>query len=441
MYVQRLSLRDYKGFDTAELAFVRDDGEHAGWHVLAGRNGSGKSSVLMAIALALRGERLAYRVLPGFAGLMRIGTPQATISMTLGVSSGHDQFGEGNAEGPGELELGFTVARPDLGGVGTSFVVHEGDKPWVAQGPWLGQPQTGWMLAAYGPQRRLHGHGPAALDLMKESSGVGSIITLFREDASLAEATVWLRELHFKGERAPIAPDRLIELLNDRLLPKGQVARNLDDDGVLIVEDAGVALPLAQLSDGYRSVIALVFDIVYRLAHAYGPDALHFERSAAGHLRLELPGVVLIDEPETHLHASWQRKLGFWLVEHFPRLQFIVTTHSPFICQAALHGSLTRLSPPGDPRPPLRLSGDDYWTVVHGSPNEAMLSELFGLEQLISDESEALRERVAELEVQDLEEGLDAAEQQELARARARLPGAGNDLDRARRLIEGLAGG
>ena len=50
------------------------------------------------------------------------------------------------------------------------------------------------------------------------------------------------------------------------------------------------------------------------------------------------PGVVLIDEVDAHLHPTWQRRIGLWFREHFPKLQFIVSTHSPLICQAATVG-------------------------------------------------------------------------------------------------------
>ena len=44
-----------------------------------------------------------------------------------------------------------------------------------------------------------------------------------------------------------------------------------------------------------------------------------------------MEGIVLIDELETHLHIELQKKIFPFLIEFFPRLQFIVTTHSPYI--------------------------------------------------------------------------------------------------------------
>ena len=46
-------------------------------------------------------------------------------------------------------------------------------------------------------------------------------------------------------------------------------------------------------------------------------------------------GVAPIDEIDAHLHPAWQREIGFWLKQCFPKGQFIVTSHNPMICQAA----------------------------------------------------------------------------------------------------------
>ncbi|NJK33031.1 MAG: AAA family ATPase, partial [Deltaproteobacteria bacterium] len=370
--------------------------------------------------MALRAEGYPYRLLPTFEGLLREGSSQGRVIVDLIRDLRLDQFDEGAYQlraqeheeprppgsiasdreldpGPARLKLGLTLGRHRPQSV--SVRSFDSDSQWSHRGPWLAARGRGWMIAGYGPQRRLQGHSNRALELMQESSGVASLVTLFHDDASLAEATVWLRELALRSSsRAALAVEDLLVLLNDGLLPDGMSAKRVDDEGTLIVEQDGLELPLDRLSDGYRAVAALVFDILYRLSVAYGVDAVELDKSKSyPRVIIGCPGVVLIDEVETHLHPSWQKQIGFWLVEHFPNLQFIVTTHSAFVCQAALHGSLIRLSPPGDPRPPGRLDGRSYWTVVNGSPDEAALTELFGLERLISADAEALRDEVAEL--------------------------------------------
>ncbi len=80
-------------------------------------------------------------------------------------------------------------------------------------------------------------------------------------------------------------------------------------------------LPIEALSDGAKSVISMVGDLSYRMVRLnpdLGIDAV-----------LKTPGIVLIDEVDMHLHPSWQQTVLYDLRKAFPKVQFIVTTHSP----------------------------------------------------------------------------------------------------------------
>lgn len=82
---------------------------------------------------------------------------------------------------------------------------------------------------------------------------------------------------------------------------------------------------ISLLSDGYRNIIGLVSDIAYRMA-LLNP-----------HLNDKItntPGIVLIDEIDLHLHPKWQREITGLLRELFPNIQFIASSHSPFIIQS-----------------------------------------------------------------------------------------------------------
>jgi len=83
---------------------------------------------------------------------------------------------------------------------------------------------------------------------------------------------------------------------------------------------------LNKLSDGYRSIFALIVDLLRWLEMLRSDIEIPLN---------EASGVVLIDEIDTHLHPKWQREIGFWLTKLFPNMQFIVTTHSPFVAMAA----------------------------------------------------------------------------------------------------------
>jgi predicted ATP-binding protein involved in virulence len=82
-------------------------------------------------------------------------------------------------------------------------------------------------------------------------------------------------------------------------------------------------------------MLGIVADIAYRAA-LLNP---HFAEKA-GQLT---PGIVLIDEIDLHLHPKWQRRVVDDLRRTFPRVQFIATTHSPFIIQSLRAGELIDL--------------------------------------------------------------------------------------------------
>lgn len=80
-------------------------------------------------------------------------------------------------------------------------------------------------------------------------------------------------------------------------------------------------LPLSLLSDGVRAVISLTADIAFRCARLNG----HFGDQAAKLTK----GIILIDEVDLHLHPAWQQQILQSLRKAFPKMQFIVSTHSP----------------------------------------------------------------------------------------------------------------
>lgn len=78
-----------------------------------------------------------------------------------------------------------------------------------------------------------------------------------------------------------------------------------------------------ELSDGYSSVIYIVSDLILRMDKNWLLEDKISE--------YDCQGIVLIDELETHLHIELQKKIFPFLTKFFPRIQFIVTTHSPYI--------------------------------------------------------------------------------------------------------------
>lgn len=90
-----------------------------------------------------------------------------------------------------------------------------------------------------------------------------------------------------------------------------------------IYESGREPFGLEELSDGYSSVLQIVSDLILRMDKNWilGDKISQYDTE----------GIVLIDEIETHLHIGLQKKIMPFLTEFFPRIQFIVTTHSPYI--------------------------------------------------------------------------------------------------------------
>lgn len=110
---------------------------------------------------------------------------------------------------------------------------------------------------------------------------------------------------------------------------------DVDSEELRAISEDGRVLPFRLLSDGVRNMIGMVADIAHRMAQLN--PALEREVVTKTH------GVVLIDELDLHLHPIWQRDIVEDLKRTFPKVQFIVTTHSPFIIQTLEEGELRRL--------------------------------------------------------------------------------------------------
>src|SRR5262245_1362574 len=368
------------------------------WVVVAGRNGAGKSTFLQAVALAIVGPSAGRVLAETFAGWVRKGEQEAFAAVRLSVSEGTDGFQQGGRRPRFSPWAGLRWIEQEQGPEPVVEQHRTGGSWTPTRGPWAENP-TGWFLAGYGPFRRLSTAPTEAQRLMMIQGRPASLASLFREDASLSEALLWLQQVYLRRLERDADSESLeqilLHLLDDGLLPEGLRVLRMTSDGLGVETPRMTELPLRSLSDGYRTVAAFVLDLVKQLTETFG--RLRTE-TRGKRVRVLNEGVVLIDEIDVHLHVSWQQRIGFWLRDHFPNLQFIVTTHSPFICQAAEPGGLVRLPAPGEERPAEIVTGERYNLVVNGSPDDAVMSDLFGLETPLSARATQLRADVRRVE-------------------------------------------
>ncbi|TKI05689.1 AAA family ATPase [Martelella alba] len=175
-----------------------------------------------------------------------------------------------------------------------------------------------------------------------------------------------------------------IRLAVKRLLPQFSNIRSADIAGLMLdwkknpSDDAPAqTLRIEQLSDGYRTTLVMVMDIAARIA-----EANPFSKNP-----LSTQGVILIDEIDLHIHPEWQREFLPRLIRVFPGIQFIVSTHSPFIIQSVKRGLLINLDKENaadSPSLDQELSIEDIAQNVMGM-NNVQRSALFNKQVEISD--------------------------------------------------------
>ncbi|TXT35720.1 MAG: ATPase-like protein [Comamonadaceae bacterium] len=364
--------------DQIELSDI-PDGSYAGWTVFTGDNGSGKSSLLKAIAVALTGRDTARALQPSFHRWIREGAKaqEGRIELTITPQKGVDDFSGGGKTAYKNFPA--TIILKNVGKETTAEVIDS--QKTARRGLWSTDAH-GWFSCGYGPFRRVFGASPEATRLMVGAT-TERFVTMFQEAASLFEVDQWLRNLSHKkleGKATESAHlDLLLEILRDDLMPNQITVDRVDSDGLWLKDRQGLQLAWSDMSDGYRAALALLADILRHLISAYGVDGLT-ERGTDGKLRIIKGGVVMIDEIDAHLHPEWQREIGFWLKNHFPNVQFLVTTHSPIICQAADENGLFVLPEPGGDLAPRALTLEEYKTVISSRPDTILLTAAFGLQ-------------------------------------------------------------
>jgi energy-coupling factor transporter ATP-binding protein EcfA2 len=242
------------------------------WIFLTGENGYGKTTLLQAIAIGLLGSRDGDNIL--------VDNSETRIST---------EFKENG--------------RNTIHHLGIPF-----------------QPMTN--LVAYG-SARLEIQNTQSQSRIDEQ--ITTSYSLFNTDGVLQNIEFELYKWSLKGDKKFNAVKKLFKQLIPQL---HDIKVDKERDEVLYVEQdahgkAFEAVPFRKLASGFRSIIAMIGDMVIRL-YKQQPKVINPQK---------LSGIVLIDEFDLHLHPKWQRELPVLLSTAFPLVQFIVSTHSviPFL--------------------------------------------------------------------------------------------------------------
>jgi len=182
----------------------------------------------------------------------------------------------------------------------------------------------------------------------------------------------------------------------------------------IVLSIDGNAQPFANLSAGQRMMLALVADIAIKAVTQNNflvpPDVLAAEDEPLPRVLRESTGVVLIDELDVHLHPRWQRRVANDLKTTFPKIQFVCTSHSPQVIGEVAPDEILLLDEDNVERPLQSFGMDSNWILqalmkaskenpdISASVNRVF--ELIDQRKLerAADEIQALRQRVGNSE-------------------------------------------
>lgn len=415
MYLNKIHVKNIRSISDFEMRFEKP----AGWHVIIGDNGAGKSTIVRSISLGIIGPFDAKALRLNLNDWVKRGEELGTISLEVQKSPSDSKKGQSRPM-VNPFEAILTLKRQESNG----FMLEGSKNATVKNNIWSNA--YGWFSCAFGPFRRFTGGEKEWMKVYYSDPRAAAHLSVFGEDVALTEAIDWLKNLHIKTLEMASSSNRSDEenesdilaslkaFLNEGgLLPHGAKLESITSDGVYFVDGNGATVDVTQMSDGYRSILSLTFELIRQMVRSYGQHVV-FKKFKKGDFTIDLPGVVLIDEIDAHLHPTWQARIGEWFLKVFPSVQFIVTTHSPLICRASENGSIWRLRAPGSDFASSEITGTEKERLIYGDLLDAYGTELFGKNITQSKSGQDKAETLAKLNMKSFKEELTSKEQKQL---------------------------
>jgi predicted ATP-binding protein involved in virulence len=360
--IDRLELRNFRKFADTAFDFPRPvNGSGGSFHVLIGENGSGKTTILDAAAVALGVwlERVPDGLLANSRRRLKredkrlIGAQQGDrtqfqrVQEAMSVGAKGEILGQAGASWGQTLDVGRTkvsnaASRDVLASIWSAYERVGRDEQVLLP-----------VLCYYGAGRAWLAHNERTKAKAKSNGPANrweAFYDCLNERIRVSDLARWIRGEHIAmgNRQGRYRPG--FEVVSRAVLASVPGADGIwydSDSEEIALSIDGNPQPFGNLSAGQRVMLALVADLAIRMVtqnnYLVPSDALGPEDEPWPRVLAQTPGVVLIDELDVHLHPKWQRGVVESLRKIFPRVQFISTTHSPFIVQSLREDELINL--------------------------------------------------------------------------------------------------
>lgn len=334
LFITKIHIHEVRHLKDFDIPLSETEMKHL---ILTGRNGSGKTSVLLELNTSLqslKNEANAQRILSfwenpvAFKAKYGVAQPEPLGKVEFSVN-----LGLGNVPRPSnllEINTLFLGAKRNI-----NYKIPKG------------------FLGRTSYDRDSGSFLQFLVDLKAEEAFAKNESDFER----VSEIELWFKRI--EGSFQFIFGDTELEFQFDR------VQRNF-----FIQQGDKTKIDLNQLSDGYNQLIGIVSSIIMTTVEGLT-------------INLDAQAIVLIDEIETHLHIDLQKKILHFLTSFFPKIQFIVTTHSPFVLNSVDNAVICDLE--------RRIVTED----LSGYSSEMIVESYFSLDKY----SQLLKDQVDEYEM------------------------------------------